>query len=325
MTTSNNSLLRISDLTVQYELGLLKRKALDDVSLEIPSVGYTLGLVGESGSGKTTLGMSILNLVQKPGRIVSGKIEFQGKNILEYDKNEICSYRGKDVAMVYQSAMNSLNPLTTILDHIVELFGQHESISKSEARDKGIQLLSEVGIKQDRAKDFPHEFSGGMKQRAVIAMALALSPKLLIADEPTSALDVVVQKQILALMKKQVIERGLSLIFVTHEIALVHELAMNVAVMYAGELVELGPTRKLLSDPLHPYSEMLVGSLVSLRSNKEILEPYSKERQESRAAMPISNACKFSNRCKYAFDRCRQEKPQLREMGEGRWVACHKY
>ncbi len=323
---SATTLLKISDLSVRYDLGpAVTKNAIDSVSLEIPSAGYTLGLVGESGSGKTTLGMSILNLIQRPGKISKGRIDYKGENILQFDPKRLTSYRGKEVSMVYQSAMNSLNPLTSVLDHLVEVFREHGSISKSTATDKALELLTQVGIKPERARDYPHEFSGGMKQRAVIAMALALSPKLLIADEPTSALDVVVQKQILALLKKQVLERNLSLIFVTHEIALVPELTSNIAVMYSGEIVELGKTAEVLAEPLHPYSEMLLNSLLSLKSSKDILESYIKEK-ETVTPQPLDrNACKFSNRCKYAFDRCKRERPLLREVRRGRWVACHKY
>ena len=314
----------MSDVTVQYFLSESSQRALDNVTLEIPSVGYTLGLVGESGSGKTTLGLTMLNMIERPGKITHGKIEYKGKNILDMTKDEIRAYRGVDVAMIYQSAMNSLSPTKTIIGHVVEVIREHVSISKLEALEKSVKLLSEVGIKEDRVSGYPFEFSGGMRQRVVIAMALALSPKMLIADEPTSALDVVVQRQILDLMKREIKERGLSLVFITHEIPLARGLVDHIAVMYAGEIAETGPVEKLLREPLHPYSEMLVGSLLSLRSSRDALKGAQKETIASRKPV-YGNACKFSNRCKYAFDRCRTERPILEEVEPGRWVACHKY
>lgn len=314
----------MSDVTVQYFLSDSNQKALDNASLEIPSVGYTLGLVGESGSGKTTLGLTMLNMIEKRGKITQGKIEYQGRNILEMPKEELRAYRGVEVALVYQSAMNSLSPTKTIIGHVEEVIREHVSISKLEALEKSVKLLSEVGIKEDRVSGYPFEYSGGMRQRVVIAMALALSPKMLIADEPTSALDVVVQRQILDLMKREIKQRGLSLVFITHEIPLTRGLVDHIAVMYAGEIAETGSVEKILREPLHPYSEMLIGSLLTLKSSRDALKGAQKETVESRKPV-YGNACKFSNRCKYAFDRCRTERPLLREVQDGRWVACHKY
>ncbi len=322
---STSSLLKISDVTVQYFVSSSsQQRALDNVTLEIPSVGYTLGLIGESGSGKTTLGLSILNLIERPGKVTHGKIEYEGKNILDMTKEQLRKYRGEQVAMVYQSAMNSLSPTKTILGHVEEVIREHTRASKFEAREKATTLLSEVGIKPDRITGYPHEFSGGMRQRVVIAMALALSPKMLIADEPTSALDVVVQRQILDLLKREIKEHNLSLIFVTHEIPLARGIVEHIAVMYAGEVVETGEVEKLLREPLHPYSEMLVGSLLSLKSSRETLKRANRETTDSRKPV-IGNACRFANRCKYAFERCRNERPVLREVQSGRWVSCHKY
>ncbi|MHB8566164.1 MAG: ABC transporter ATP-binding protein [Nitrososphaerales archaeon] len=320
----SESLLKISDLTVQYALPGATIRALDHVSLDIPSIGYTLGIVGESGSGKTTMGLSILGLIEKPGRVSSGSIKFEGRNILEMSHEEIRSYRGPQVSMIYQSAMNSLSPTKTILGHVEEVIREHSHISKVEAREKAIKSLASVGIKTERVTGYPHEFSGGMRQRVVIAMALALSPKMLIADEPTSALDVVVQRQILDLIRKEIEDRNLSLVFVTHEIPLTRKLVDHIAVMYAGEVVETGPLDRMLKDPLHPYSEMLIGSLLTLRSNKEALARMPKESSESKTTI-ATNACKFANRCKYAFDRCRTERPLLKVVEEGRLAACHKY
>jgi peptide/nickel transport system ATP-binding protein len=316
-------LLEVSDLSVEYKLGGSTLLAVDGSSLTIPSEGYTLSLVGESGCGKTTLGMSVLNLVQRPGRIVNGSIRFNGEDILRMDREALRRYRGKEVSMVYQSAMNSLNPMKSVRDHVVETLLEHEQISKAEARERATGLLTQAGIKEERIDGFPHEFSGGMKQRAVIAMALALSPKLLIADEPTSALDVVTQIQILELLKKQVREKNLAMIFITHEISLAPVLTDYTAVMHAGAMVELGKTRDVLTRPLHPYSEMMVQSLLTMRSTLDVFERQDWAPIGNEPPPPV--ACSYSNQCKYAFDRCRVERPELVEVENGRWVACHKY
>jgi peptide/nickel transport system ATP-binding protein len=317
------SLLKVSDLTVRYRLRKRETLATDGVSLNIPNAGYTLGLVGESGSGKTTLGMSIMNMIEKPGEIVGGQVLYQGKDVLRESEEELRSYRWQEVSMVYQSAMNSLNPLTNARDHLVEVFREHTPTSKKEARIRALELLHEVGIKPERAGSFPHEFSGGMRQRIVIAMALALRPKLLIADEPTSALDVVVQRQILALLKREVAKNGLSLIFITHEIALLPGLVDNVAVMYQGELVEQGPLQKVLYQPQHPYTEMLITSLLSMDSSRDAVA--ARDTRDEDALAPVTRGCRFANRCKYAFDRCSIERPKPLPTEEGRLVACHKY
>lgn len=320
-------MLRIANLTVEYhaENNRIVR-ALDNVSLNVPSDGYTLGVVGESGSGKTTLGLSIMNVIEPPGRILDGSdIEFGGGNVLTMTKKELRNYRWKQVAMVYQSAMNSLNPVKPISNPIVEVIRQHTDSTRAEAWEKATKLLSEVGINVARAGDYPHEFSGGMRQRVSVALALALSPKLLIADEPTSALDVVVQKQILALIRREVKEKNLSLIFITHEISLLCGIVENVAVMYKGEVVEIGPIDKILFEPLHPYTEILLATLLTMDSESKILSSeIAKKSAETMRSIAVK-ACKYSNRCKYAFDRCRGERPSLREIEPGRWAACHKY
>lgn len=318
----STELLSMSKVTVQYSPGTGKQRAADNVSLAIPSTAYTLGVVGESGSGKTTLGLSILNLIDPPARI-SGVIKFEGKDVLGMSKNQLRAYRWQEVSMVYQSAMNALNPVKTISNHIVEVLRTHSDISSSDARDQALKLLADVGIKQERADAYSHELSGGMRQRAIIALALALSPKLLIADEPTSALDVVVQRQILGLLTKQVSETGLSLLYITHEIAILGGLVDHVAVMFAGEIVERGPIRKVLFEPLHPYTQMLLESLLTLDSNRNSLTLIAGKTKDT-LAIP-EEGCKFRFRCKYAFDRCRSEPPVLKETDQGRVVACHKY
>lgn len=332
---STPDLLRISDLTVQYLVGKSTKSAVENVSFTIPSTGYTIGVVGESGSGKTTTGLSIMRLIEPPGRISNGSIKYNGKEVMKFREERLRRFRWEDVAMVFQSAMNSLSPVKTVVDHIVEVLLQHNrknNFSKEEARERAIALLEEVGISKERANAYPHELSGGMRQRVVIAMAMALSPKILIADEPTSALDVVVQQQILDLVKKEITERGLSLIFITHEIALLEGLVENVAVMFAGEIVEMGKLESVISNPKHPYTEMLLGSLLTLDSDREsvlkINATLGGETSQIGGANIIPKVgCKFANRCKYAFDRCRVEEPQLilRKDGNGALIACHKY
>ncbi len=265
------SLLSINDLSVDYDTGDVKQKAVDGVSLEIPSQGHALGIVGESGSGKTTLGMCIMNLIEPPGKITSGRVEYMGADVLGMKSGELRKYRWGEVSMVYQSAMNSLSPVKTISDHIIEVIREHKKASKIDARNKAVELLSKVGIKSERVDDFPHQLSGGMRQRVVIAMALVLSPKILIADEPTSALDVVVQRQILSLLKEEAVENNLSLIFITHELAILSGMVDEVAVMHDGRIVEKGPIDKTLFEPEHPYTMMLVNSLLTLDSSPEAL------------------------------------------------------
>ncbi|MHB8566192.1 MAG: ABC transporter ATP-binding protein [Nitrososphaerales archaeon] len=320
-----NALLNVSNMSVVYNTRGRPVTALDDVSLSIPAAGYTLGVVGESGSGKSTLGMGILNLIDPPGRIVKGSIEYEGKDVVRMSKNELRHYRWKEVAMVYQSAMNSLNPVKRINDPIVEVLQEHTDISKRAAYEQALKLLSEVGIQQDRANNFPHQLSGGMRQRVSIALALALSPKLLIADEPTSALDVVTQKQIKILLKKEIRQRKLSLLYITHEIAALSGLVDNVAVMYAGEIVELGPHDKVLFKPLHPYTEMLLSDLLTMESDLGSISGSTVEPHKYQSKTGLTNFCKYVNRCKYAFDRCTKDRPRLKEVENGRWVACHKF
>ena len=322
MSAQPHDSLSLSNLTVRYETKDLGVTALDNVSLEIPASGYTLGVVGESGSGKTTLGLSMMNSIERPGKIVGGQILYRGKDILRMGDRELNKYRWREISMIYQSAMNSLNPVKTVSDPIIEVLRKHQRLGKSEATERALKLISEVGLDSARAGDYPHELSGGMRQRIVIALALALSPKILVADEPSSALDVVTQRQILNLLKEKITEKKLSIVFITHEISLLSGLVDNVAVMFAGEIVESGTINEVLFDPLHPYTEMLVETLLTIESTEESLPRISKSYASER---PPLSACPYANRCKYAFERCRAEKPVLRDIKRGRAVACHKY
>lgn len=320
---SRDLLLNVSDLSVKYTLPHSEVLALDHVNLAVRQDGHTIGLVGESGSGKTTLGMSLMNLIEPPGKIIGGKIDFRGEDVLRMNEADLRGFRWSQVAMVYQSAMNALNPVKRVYDPLQEVICEHTSARKPEAREKSFKILSEVGIGRARAYDYPHQMSGGQRQRIIIALALALSPKLLIADEPTSALDIVVQKQILSLLTREVKEKGLSLIYITHEIAILNNLVQDIAVMYAGEIVEIGQTGNVLSRPLHPYTEMLLATLLTMDTPKSVFSNQQVSGADSASSLP-ANACKYSNRCPYVFDRCRRERPKLAEIERGRLVACHK-
>jgi oligopeptide/dipeptide ABC transporter ATP-binding protein len=320
--------LQIKDLSVTYALENRAITALDGLALEMPLEAFTLGVVGESGSGKTTLGMSVMGSLEHPANVSKGSITFDGRDVLHLSKEELRKYQWEEVSMIYQSAMNSLNPVKRVRDPIIEVLREHRQLSKDEATSIALKLLSEVGIKSERTKDYPHEFSGGMRQRVVIALALALSPKLLIADEPTSALDVVTQRQILALLKKKVSGSGLSLLFITHEISVLNGLVDHVVVMYAGEIVEKGPIDDVFQDPLHPYTEMLLSTLITVDSDPLTVSRAAQDsarRVGLAGGMLMTQRCKYVTRCKYAFDRCKNEAPVLREVKNGRWVSCHKW
>lgn len=315
--------LKISNLSVEFETRGRKITALDNVSLDMPSTKFSLGIVGESGSGKTTLGMSLMNLIQSPGRIAQGNIEYLGKDVFRMTDKELRKYRWEEISMVYQSAMNSLNPVKSVSDPIVEVIREHRSASKEEAYKEATRLLTEVGISQDRIRDYPFEFSGGMRQRVVLALSLALAPKILIADEPTSALDVVVQKQILALLKKEIAQRGLSVLFITHEISILCGLVDQVAVMYAGEIVEIGHIDDVLFEPLHPYTVMLLETVLTSKSDREAISAGVTTRELQQVFPTVG--CKYANRCKFAFDKCSKVRPILTKVQNGRSVSCHKY
>lgn len=334
--TTTAPLMTIKDLTVQYRTRYGTVRALNAVSAKIPKRGYTLGIVGESGSGKTTLGLALMNVIEYPGRITGGQIEYGGRNILELNQSDLCKYQWREISIVYQAAMNSLNPVKKVSDPIAEVLRRHLGMSRKEANEQTLKLMSEVGLDGAWFDSYPHELSGGMRQRIIIALAMALSPKILIADEPTSALDVVVQAQILGLLKQQVLQKDLSLIFITHEIAVLGGLVDNVAVMYAGEIVEQGSLNDIFFEPLHPYTELLLESSVKMQEQQQQQKnnnngsgktstPAATTKMTILSQSVSSSSCPFAARCKYAFDRCRIEKPLLRETERGRLVSCHKY
>jgi peptide/nickel transport system ATP-binding protein len=315
------TILELRDLEVQYYSNRKTIRAVNGLSLDMRK-GKVLGLVGETGAGKTTLALSILNMIRAPqGKIVSGSIRFSGKDVLTMNKHELRNMRGKDVAMIFQDPMTALNPVLTVGEQIAETVLRHEGVSKEAAWKTAETMLETVGIPADRAREYPHQFSGGMKQRVVIALALACNPKLLLADEPTTALDVTIQAQVLDLMRKLIKEHGTSVLFITHSLGLVAENCDEVASMYAGEIVEFGSVKQLFGNPLHPYTKGLFGSLPDLSAVSERLKPIP-------GLMPdptnLPKGCFFSPRCPFVTEICHNSHPEDITM-EGHMVKCHLY
>jgi peptide/nickel transport system ATP-binding protein len=312
------SLLRVEELNVWFGLGARRElHAVQGVSFELEP-GERLGLVGESGCGKTTTVLGLLGLLP-PSASVSGRVLLDDVDILAGGEETIRPHRWIDVAIVFQGAMNALNPVKTVGSQIVEVLALHGLAEGRQARMRAGELLESVGIPPDRAERFPHEFSGGMRQRAAIAMALACNPSVLIADEPTTALDVMVQAQILELLDALCRDFGLALLLVTHDLPVVAELCDRAAVMYAGEIVEHGSVDALYHDPRHPYTRLLFAATPDLYGEGV---PASIPGAPPRLDRPLEG-CPFHTRCDRSFTRCGHERPLLRDLGEGRSAACH--
>lgn len=316
--------LDIKDLVVHYETEDSDVHAVNGIDIAIGKQ-RTLGLVGETGAGKTTTALSIMNLVpDPPGVIKSGSITLEGRDVLKMSDAELEAMRGNDVAMIFQDPMTALNPVMTVGEQIAESLELHQNLKPEEALEKAKEMLKLVGIAETRANDYPHQFSGGMKQRVVIAIALACSPKLLIADEPTTALDVTIQAQVLELMKDLINNRDMSMLMITHSLGIVAEICDDMAVMYAGRIVEKGTVDDVFNSMRHPYTEGLFNSLPNLKEQGEMLEPI-KGLMPDPADLPPG--CTFAPRCPYATEACSASVPTLQSVdgSNTHFVACHAY
>ena len=295
--------------------------AVDDVSFDIKK-GEIVGLVGESGCGKSVTSLSIMQLLKDtPGKVTNGEIIFQGRNLLDASKKEMLDIRGDKMSMIFQEPMSSLNPSMRIDKQMIEGIRLHTPRTKAEARKKAADILSQVGIPDPQRvlKNYPHQLSGGMSQRVMIAMAMSCEPDLLIADEPTTALDVTIQAQILELMKKIQQDKGMSILLITHDLGVVAEMCSRVIVMYAGKIVEEAPVEILFANPTHPYTQGLIASVPKLGSGVKVL-PSIPGSVPDLSAMP--KGCRFAPRCKYATEKCHQEQPELLSVGEKQKCRC---
>jgi oligopeptide/dipeptide ABC transporter ATP-binding protein len=315
-------LLEVSDLRTHFFTQEGVVKAVDGVSFELEA-GETLALVGESGCGKSVSALSIMRLIpDPPGKIISGEVMFQGENLLELPEDEMRKNRGRHIAMVFQEPMTSLNPVLNVERQLTESLELHLRLSKNEAKAEAVRRLEEVGIPdaRSRARQYPHQFSGGMRQRVMIAMALSCGPQIVIADEPTTALDVTIQAQILELMKRLTQERDVALVIITHNLGVVARYADRVNVMYAGKIIERGTAKEVYYNPRHPYTIGLLNSVPRLDlPRKEKLDPIEGQPPD---LGNLADGCAFMERCRYSEERCAQEVPPLTLVSEGHSSAC---
>lgn len=320
---SSKELLTVKDLKTYFFTASGVSKAVDGVSFTL-NKGETMGIVGESGSGKSVTASSIIRLLPKIGKIVEGEIHFDGKDILKLNKNELLNYRGKDIAVVFQDPMTSLDPVFKIGNQMVEMICAHQDVTREEAKQKAIDALKKVGIPQPekRMESYPYELSGGMCQRVIIAMAVCCKPKMIIADEPTTALDVTVQAQVLELLEELQEEMDTSILLITHNLGVVWKMCDTVMVMYAGKTVEYATAKNLYLNPMHPYTWGLLDSMPKLSDEvKGELNTIPGTPPDLRLT---GNCCNFCNRCQYAAEICSKEVPPLMELEEGHFVACHR-
>lgn len=316
---TKEELLRIRDLVVEYDTDEDVVQAVNHVDLQLGK-GETLGLVGETGAGKTTIAKAILRILpDPPSKVRAGEIYFEGKDILKLSEGKMRKIRGNKIAMIFQDPMTALNPIETVGSQIAEAIGLHEKLSKAEVQKRAVDMLEMVGIPGERYEEYPHQFSGGMKQRVVIAMALACRPELLLADEPTTALDVTIQAQVLDMMESLKEKLNTSMILITHDLGIVAGMCDRVAVVYAGEIVEQGTTEEVFDFPGHPYTLGLFQSLPRLDSTEKRLKPIN-------GLMPdptnLPDGCKFYDRCPYACEKCKEKEPEMREYRPNHFVRC---
>ena len=317
-------LLEVEDLHTVFHTDDGEVKAVNGVSFEVRK-GETLGVVGESGCGKSVTAFSIMRLIPTPpGKIVRGAIRFRGKNLLELNKEEMRRLRGNEISMIFQEPMTALNPVYTVGNQIMEAIQLHQKVGKSEARNRAIEMLKQVEISspEQRIREYPHQLSGGMRQRVMIAMALSCNPSLLIADEPTTALDVTIQAQILDLLKKLQEEMGMAIILITHDLGVVAQVADRVAVMYAGKVVEYGGVKELFHSPRHPYSIGLLESIPRMNERKKKLSVIPGTVPPPTAFPP---GCAFHPRCPFIEERCRSEIPEIEQVDDACAVRCHRW
>ena len=321
MNSISEKILEVKNLKTSFFTDEGEMKAVDDVSFNVYK-GKTLGIVGESGCGKSVTSLSIMRLIPNPpGRIVGGEILYKGRDLLTYSPSEMRMVRGNEISMIFQEPMTSLNPVFTIGNQIRETIKLHQKLSKSDTQNKAIEMLKLVGIPapEKRINDYPHQLSGGMRQRVMIAMALSCNPHILIADEPTTALDVTIQAQILELLKELQSKVGMGLILITHDLGVIAEVADEVIVMYAGRVVEHAPVREIFRHPKHPYTKGLLGSIPTL--NKDPTGKIKKKRLEAIPGivpnlLHLPQGCRFQERCSYVQDLCRAQEPDLRNYAE---------
>ncbi len=323
---ANETLIDIQNLKTHFFVRGQVAKAVDDVSLSIKT-GRTLGLVGESGCGKSVTAHSIIQLIpDPPGKIVGGKILFDGENLLAYSEAQMRKIRGNRISMIFQEPMTSLNPVFSVGDQVGEVIRLHQKLSRRETRDRVIEAFRLVGIPEaeTRLKDYPHQMSGGMRQRVMIAMALACNPRLMIADEPTTALDVTIQAQILDLMNNLKEETGAAILFITHDLGVIAEMAQHVAVMYAGKMMEYTDVHSLYNQPRHPYTVSLMQSIPVLGRKTE-----AGKLQAIAGIVPslfhLPAGCLFSDRCPDVFEECHRTEPDMYAVGENHVARCLKY
>jgi peptide/nickel transport system ATP-binding protein len=314
-------ILVVEDLNVHYDTGKGPAKAVNDVSFALMP-GERLGLIGESGSGKTTMATALMRLTRAPGRIAGGSVKLDGRDILKMSNKELRETRLRDIALIPQGAMSSLNPVMRLEEQMIDAIVAHKPGMRRAELDARVQeLLKNVGLAPEVARRYPHELSGGMKQRAAMAIATSLAPKVIVADEPTSALDVVVQRQVMQTLGRLQDGLGAAVVLIGHDMGLIAQFADTVGVMYAGKLVEIGPVKQMIESPKHPYTRLLVDSLPGIEVKRELtgipgLPP---------PLVDLPPGCSFNPRCPLAFDRCVRETPLLQEVAPGQRAACHLY